>query len=255
MSNSFDELVQNWPAADNRWAAASTLHHGMMQTILTEVDRLRKEVERLSKENVDLKNQLNQPQTRDSGPLWSNFFNSATTPNSKNDQGVLLIAQLNKENKEKCQIEKNAILSGFPKEGADNEAIALNDKDKVTKVLNALGTGAGIDDVKRISRISSASNQDLKLIKIEFKTTETKSLVCKSAHKLRSSQSFNNIYLNEDKTKAERMLDKKLRDERNTRNLGFTDLDENGRPCATHTNGRKFYWGVRSGVLDRVYTK
>ena len=250
--------LESWPQTDGRWADVSKTHHDMIKTIILEVDRLKKEVERLSIENNDLKSKLNQqppspPASLNSQEIWTRFLHK--TPSEKSDQDIMLVAQINKESKEKSQIEKNVIISGFAKEGADNNEIAAKDKEKVEKVLTALGTRVKIDDVKRISRISSADgNRDLKMIKVELKTTESKSIICVNALKLRSNTDFNNIYVNEDKTKAERMLDKKLRDEKKRLTSEMTETDEQGRRCATQ-NGRKYYWRVRAGVLERVFTK
>jgi hypothetical protein len=256
--STFASLLESWPQTDGRWADVSKTHHDMIKTIIHEVDRLRKEVEKLSNENNDLKTKLNQqppspPGSINSGEIWSRFLNK--TRNEKSDEEIMLVAQISKESKEKSQIEKNIIISGLAKEGADNNEIAANDKAKVEKVLKALGTRVKIEDVKRISRISNADgNRDLKMIKVELKTTESKSIICVNALKLRSNKDFDNIYVNEDKTKAERMLDKKLRDEKKRLTSEMTEKDEHGRQCATQ-NGKKYYWRVRAGVLERVYTK
>jgi hypothetical protein len=62
------------------------------------------------------------------------------------------------------------------------------------------------------------------------------------------------VYINKDMTRAERMAEKELRDERNKRNGELTEQDTNGRPRGTF-NGKKFYWGVRFGELRKIFDK
>ncbi len=55
---------------------------------------------------------------------------------------------------------------------------------------------------------------------------------------------FTGIYVNEDRTRAQREMDKALRDERNRRNA---DLDQSsGRPTGTHDQ-LKFTWAISLG--------
>ena len=70
--------------------------------------------------------------------------------------------------------------------------------------------------------------------------------------KLRNNPDFQNVYINRDKTRSERLLDKELRVERSKRNATLEEQDEEGRHLGSY-NGKKFYWGIRFGELRRIF--
>ena len=55
-------------------------------------------------------------------------------------------------------------------------------------------------------------------------------------------------------TKAERTIDKRLREERNKRNAALTEKGAEERPRGRYKN-KLFYWGIRSGELTRIFDK
>ena len=78
----------------------------------------------------------------------------------------------------------------------------------------------------------------------------SKEIICRNARKLREGNDFVNIYINEDKTKSQSLIDKELRDERNKRNNMLQDL---GRHLGDKEYGTgKYYWTIRSGALKKI---
>ena len=79
----------------------------------------------------------------------------------------------------------------------------------------------------------------------------SKEIICRNARKLREGNDFVNIYINEDKTKSQSLIDKELRDERNKRNNMLQDLG--GRHLGDTEDGTgKYYWAIRSGALKKI---
>ena len=90
----------------------------------------------------------------------------------------------------------------------------------------------------------------------EFKTD-----LCKKACKLRTlGNDFLNIYVNEDRTKNQRIIDKALRDERNKRNNAFelqtcpANTNESTRRLGNDAdNGKMYYWAIRHDALKKIF--
>ncbi len=79
----------------------------------------------------------------------------------------------------------------------------------------------------------------------------------KESKNLKDNEPTKKIYINPDKTTLERLTEKKLREERNKRNAVVENEEEEvegrGRQrFGIDTNGKKFYWGIRWGILKRV---
>ena len=68
---------------------------------------------------------------------------------------------------------------------------------------------------------------------------------------MRDDANFKKIFINPDKTLNERVLEKKLREERDKRNNALPLAHENGRRYKER-NGKKLYWGIRWGELQLV---
>ena len=194
--------------------------------------------------------ETNIPKTVQPGPKT---FAELFTP-KRNDEDVILLSRMQKERNETARIEKNVIIAGLSMHGSTKEEIDSNDKSEVTKVLTKLG--ANFAEIKRISRITNTQQQTQqtpKLILVEFHEIAKKEEVCKKAHTLRTAgDDFKGIYVNEDKTKSQRKLEKELREERNRRNSELEVDAESGRHLGTHNN-RKFSWGIRFSELRRIF--
>jgi len=104
----------------------------------------------------------------------------------------------------------NAIISAI--DYTSNDA----DSATVDEVLTAIGST--FRNVKQIRRIQNSDKTPGKKILVTFHEPETKQEACQLAYKLRKAGNrFANIYLNEDRTKTQRVNDKELHDERTRR--------------------------------------
>ena len=90
------------------------------------------------------------------------------------------------------------------------------------------------------------------LIQVEFRYHRFRDKALKESAELMNNPDFQNVNINKDKTRAERLIEKELRVERNKRNAALENKDEEERPLGSH-NGKRFYWGIRFGELRRIF--
>jgi hypothetical protein len=188
----------------------------------------------------------------ESGPsnqraLFSSFFTNKTTENE-----AMLLNKVRKELNESSRIENNVVISNLLKTGTNDNEIETNDTSSVNKILDILEIDR--EKVRRTSRIKT-SNPNSNLILVEFKEKEYQTTALRNWSNVKSVEEFKNLYINKDKTKAERMAESKLRAERNRLNQELPDKDSIGRPISASegNNNRRFYWGIRFGELKKIY--
>ena len=191
---------------------------------------------------------------------WSNLFRNTT---STNESVAVLCAKIANENKDKERLEKFVIISGVEESTSENEAEKKqHDEEKIEEILTTLNLNR--TEMKQFNRIKtnpnrSANTRDSALIRLEFMTKESQNKAIKESKNLKDNVSTKKIYINPDKTALERLTEKKLREERNKRNADLENEDEEevegrGRQrFGIDTNGKKFYWGIRWGILKRVH--
>ncbi len=134
------------------------------------------------------------------------------------------MAKVPREFKAKKSNEANMIVSGIPEvpNGSEKEK-AAHYKTSVEALLTELGTP--LRDMKEYKRIKT-NNEKPNLILIEFVDPVYRTDALGNAKNLRTNAKFKDAYINRDMTKAERIIEKRLRDERNRMNE--EDLRETG---------------------------
>jgi hypothetical protein len=143
--------------------------------------------------------------------------------------------------------------------------IKESDEQTIDNVLKELGSSKeAIKKHRRITKKTSENEAQAQppIIIVEFKDNATKTLICRNAFKLRSKTAMNGIYLNEDKTLAQRTDEAKYRADARERNAKFTDRvvsddGTEGRPHGFYKDNQghnhKFFWAARPGKLVRIY--
>ena len=187
-------------------------------------------------------------------------FSAMVKGSGKNKEaGVALLALVAKENRDKSRIENNIIINGIVESIGDDPL--ANDINKVNDVLNVLNLSR--DDVKKQTRIKNKSNSNsevqskTQMILIEFNNNSKQLLALKNSKLLKETSGMSNIFINPDKTVAERVAEKELRTERNRLNSTLENevINSSGRLRYGERNGKKFYWGIRWGELRRIDIK
>lgn len=198
---------------------------------------------------IDLLKGQTKPPSR---PLMSSLF-STKTPDEQTSE-KLLLHTVHREIREISNIECNAIISGTDYTSEDADKAIVDD------VLTAIGST--VRHVKHIRRIQNKDKTPSKKLLLTFNEAETKQEVCQWAYKLRKAgKEYNNIYLNEDRTKAQRAIDKELRDERTRLNNALTETTYTttiNDQTVTQTRrlgdegSSKFYWAIRNDRLKKI---
>ena len=200
---------------------------------------------------IDLENELKKTNVEGAVPnqnaLFTSFFNNKTS-----EKEAIMLNKVRKELNESERIENNVIISNLKKVGANETEIQTNDTASVNKIMSILDINQ--DKIRKITRIKT-QNTNANLILVEFKEKEYQTTALRNWNDVKSEEEFNNLFINKDKTKAERMADSKLRAERNKRNEELPEKDAQGRPISASegSQNRKFYWGIRFGELKKIY--
>ena len=216
------------------------------------LETLTKRVDLLEKENKSLKEQINSfKSSHHKLPTFASIVN-----NNKNSEAEnAMVIKVSREIKSIERKENNVILTGLPKAKIDTNAKAHDlesEKELLTEILTVLGTD--LTTVKKYNRIKNKENNmnaESNPLIIEFKENSTKASVLKNSSKLKSFNKYT-IYINNDLTEAERIVEKKLREERNKRN-NLLPSGDNGSKVGLHSSGRNFHWGIRNGVLKEIF--
>ena len=255
-------LEANWPKFGQGQVSTHTrtLHewNGKLSSIIKNLcNKVAKFEQDLSGKNVEianLKNELSQLKNTQNVTSNLNFSYAGALNNSKkNEQEVVLLDLVRKDFYETKSIENNIVIRGIPVLGSTNEEKEANDKSKVKSVLTHLTLPDSTDPkLKRISTKDSNAN----IIVVELNNIDQRNIAIEKARTLRGTTEFDGIYVNKDMTKAERIMDKKRRDERKAKNSELSEKDSSGRPFGIYNgginNGKKFFWGLRNGIIKRV---
>ena len=174
--------------------------------------------------------------------------------NGTKEAEAVLLATISKETANKTRIENNITISGDVESSSTvNEDKKKYDEDKVAEILKLklkLKLEIDNDQVKRISRLkrknpnttpaaSSTATSNVNtvlqtapsLILVEFHNVITQQKAIGNAKNLKNEPGMNTVFINKDKTENERIIESKLRAERNKRNLALPNVVEG-------TNGR-----------------
>jgi hypothetical protein len=180
-------------------------------------------------------------------PLFSSFFSNKTSVNE-----AIMLNKVRKELNESSRIENNVIISNIPRVGSNETEIQSNDSAMIDKIMIELDINQ--DKIRKFSRIKT-QNTNANLVLVEFKEKEYQTQALRNWANVKSVEELKTLFINKDKTRAERMAESKLRAERNKRNEELPDKDDEGRPisAADGNQNRRFYWCIRFGELKKIY--
>jgi hypothetical protein len=175
---------------------------------------------------------------------------SSILKHKENEQLIKKMAR--SEVKAVDSIERNIVISGIKKKGNDEKEIKENDIESVNEVLSALQLRR--DDVEFQKRIITR-NETANIIIVKFKQIQYHSRALQNSSALKAIPTLKGIYINRDKTKAERIDEKVARDSAKEKNAHLTEIDQEGRRYGIDENGRKFYFGIRAGEVVKILRK
>lgn len=268
------DLVTKWPSlGSGKHSPWTRTFHEWFRAISIELAVLRssketaqRKLKTLEKENKEKDDQIWKLRKRvdelEKQPTFKPTQSNATTflwtdmvaGNKKNDAVSAMLAVVKTELKKEDRLLNNIVVSGLA-ETTDENAKSEEDQ-KVQKLLNLLEIDAS--SVKRRTRLRKPGQNPnpLKpsLLLIEFKEQTTAEKAVANARRLVKSEEFKRVYVNRDKTEADRVAEANLRKERNERNKSLPHvMDESrGLRYGIDEKKKKFYWAIRNGELARV---
>jgi len=175
---------------------------------------------------------------------------SSILKNRENEQLIKKIAR--NEVKAVDNIEKNVVISGIKRTGADEKEIEVNDVERVDEVLKTLQLKR--EDVESQKRIKTR-NESANIIIVKFKEIQYHTRALQNSRALKEIQSLKGVYINRDKTRAERLDEKKARDSAKENNAELPETDNEGRQYGIDENNRKYHYGVRDGEVVKIIHK
>ena len=247
---SISKLVNDWaalktPAKVVDVASAFGKLLGIVEMMDGELSRRKKRIKELTKTVAELEKEVKSLKETPPAPQ-ATFSSMLKAGNGK--EGAVILTKVRKELADSERIEKNVIISGLTKVGKDEKEIEVNDRANVDKLLDVLEMSR--EQVMNQKRIITR-NDKTDLILVEFKQVEYSTKALRGAKNLATRDEYKGVYVNKDKTKAERLAEKELRMERNSLNDKLPYV-EKGRHYGLQ-NEKKFYWGIRYGELRKIF--
>jgi hypothetical protein len=179
-------------------------------------------------------------------PLTNSLFDGKTS-----EADVQVLARVHREINKTKPIKVNMIVGGLPSAVGDTDAKKAAHEN--TSVKNLVGKlGAPPREIRSHKRIKVNGKPDL--VVIEFADGSTRGMALRGTKRLKEEAKYNGVYVNRDMTKVERMIEKRLRDERKKLNEELTEKGLGGRPRGRFKD-KLFYWGIRSPELKRIFDK
>ena len=268
-----------WPDVGSATAPVSKKHHKWIEAVIKKIAALEARCGNLEKENKTLADKVVALENNNKGTAsWASLFSK---DGKKSEEATALHAMVAKESRKIAHMEHNIVVSGLPvpatnesEDGLTNDEKENQQKERERELAKELLEEIGIRlepvDVKRLkpraitkpadSTSSAASttpsprSRPLPLI-MSFRTPYERDMILKRAKDLKGSDRFKSVYLDVDKTQAERAEEFKLRQQRDTNNnkLPNERVTTNGRQRYGTDNGKHFFYAVRSGAVKRVY--
>ena len=239
----------------------------------------------LEKENGELKKSVNDKHKGS----WASLV--STKDGKRSDEQTKFLASMAKESRVVAKLEYNMVVNGLPvPTTTDEEEAELSDNQKeynaiererlqLEKLLYELG--CSISDVATFKRLKPSNKAPASASKsatstttttttsataakrtrpypiiVRFRTCQLRDKALQAASELKETD-FNRVYLDIDKTQAERAEEFRLRQVRNAENAKLpNEVEGSGgrhRYGVDQESKRKFYYAIRSGSVVKVY--
>ncbi|RNA14564.1 RNA-directed DNA polymerase from mobile element jockey [Brachionus plicatilis] len=253
-------LLESWPGlGPGNHSKSAEKHNYMIWSLATTVKELIKRIDdqdRVIQEQKQLIETLTSNQTKQNEISAFSYSNLVASFGKKSETDLVLLAKVHSELKEKSRIERNIIISGLDEcVGSSDAEKELNEKAIVDEVLVELKISN--DKVKRRTRLRKrgVENNDPSkpsLLLVEFTDSISKTMALANSPQLKRNTKFKNIYVNSDKTMAERAAEAQLRQKRNEMNRDLPFTEGILRYGVNEKNNKRFYWGIRDGRLVQL---
>ena len=214
------------------------------QALLKRVEALEATVKELHQANNQLRTQLSNSNTQ---PAIS--FKQALVGGKLSEEAVCMLAVQRAEINEASKRQNNLIISGLPSPiNDDSKEREEADNKQIAEVLTTLEVDKHC--VRKPRRMNNRNGKPGNLVIVEMDSEVARNSALKNAIRLAGTK----IYVNRDMTDAERRAERELRAERNRKNGELEHTDGKNR-FGIDDQRRKFYYGIRSGIVKRVFIR
>ncbi len=249
---------EKWPKMATAANDSTKALHKWVGEICNVIQLLSDRLEKTEKENIELKTEIQKfkQSKQQNSPNFSFAEILKEKPDKANETQLVMLAKVNAEMSNKKKIETNIIISGIPAATNPTES-KEHDQEQINSLLKALEPNLSIKNTKRVVRLKKKNNnrnEQPELLLVELDTIENQKIAVQNSKKLKEIQEYKTVYINIDKTENERILESKLRAERNKRNAELPNVveDSEGRLRYNVYKEKKYYWGIRSGELKWI---
>ncbi|RNA36922.1 hypothetical protein BpHYR1_037018 [Brachionus plicatilis] len=232
----------------------------LVKELVNEIKSLKESNMAKDEKIAALERSLNQNGKNNGAMTYADLFKS-----SNKETEAVIISKITKESNQKSKIDKNITISGIiecnhdSKEDRDNHA-----RNEVEKIFTKIRVSK--EKMVKVYRLPKRSNHvDLSTspntltptwtskVIVEMIDSDSQKSTLIAAKVLKEYDDYRNIYINQDKTLNERLIESKLRSERNKRNDGLNSVS--GRHRFQDDGEKKWYWGIRNGELRKIEIK
>lgn len=240
------------PKVSGNSSKAEQLHlaltiKSVFETCRLIVEEKDKQIKLLEERIIKLENATTIPSTN-TNKLMADLFKQKPT-----EAKAIVLSEVIRENKIATKKANNIIIFGVAESGEkDIESRIAEDKNKVEEILQEIGSEPNV--ISRVTRINkktpttSKNNNETKPgpIIVELKI-DNRTKILKAAKILKNSTTYKNVFIGPDMTIAQRIMHKKLLEERNKKNNEIRD--ENGQITG------EFYYGIRDEKVVKINAK
>jgi len=255
-----EALIANWVTPPERTADVTKRHDEHIKDLIELCVYLKSENDRKEKRIASLESRLNGILEHEKQKPVASFSDVVKRKGQITTDEAFLLAGVAREQNDKERRLGNVVISGLP-ESNDSDATKREEHDRksVEELVEFLQVEKKyVRKVRRVKSVRTATENanSRPTIVIAYIDMYAESVI-KKARTLKQSERFKDVYVREDRTLAERIVDKKLRDECKAKNgVLESTFTVNGvqRKCGVE-NGKHFYYVVRDSTIKRFYIK
>jgi len=264
-----EALIAKWVTPPERTADITKKHDEHIRDLIELCVYLKSENDRKDKTIKDLESKVNGLLERENRHATTmnktapSFSQIVTGSKRITTEEAFLLTGVARETKKLSEIANNLVISNLPESNeTDAEKRIEHDQKLVEDVVESMDYNHKL--VTKVRRIKSFQANGLEnantrpgIVIATLSDTSVCTDIVRRASYLKQYELFKDVYVREDRTFAQRIVDKKLREECKAKNDAFElTVTVNGvqRKCGV-LNGKHFYYVVRDSTVRRFFVK
>ncbi|CAF0879421.1 unnamed protein product [Brachionus calyciflorus] len=247
MSNLLD-FIDTWPAIPGNTTDTTKKKRRRLKSLATTIRSLQDRLEHQDRIKEEQKEEIERLKGNTGNNTFRGTYSSLVAGTKNSELENVLLTKIRKEINEMSKIENNIVISCLEEFVGENSQV--QNESIFDDLLNELKIDKEL--VKRRSRLRKKGTDPdpLKpsLLLLGFKDSNSQKTALTNSSNLRTKTKFTRVYVNMDKTSTERAVEANLRRMCNEKNEQLQH-EEGDRSYGIGPNGKKFYSGIRGGLL------